>query len=112
MNIRKVGYGFLNAKNLIDAVDNAHPNDQLSISAELKSSGVPIIFSKSLTCAPRERGEKVVLRDPLEVAAGVQLVLQDLAILAPITLQAGATLQMQRCVLAADGDALIMQAGA
>ena len=112
MNIRKVGHGFFNAKNLIDAVDNAHPNDQLSISAEFKSSGVPIIFSKSLTCAPRERGEKVVLRDPLEVEAGVQLVLQDLAILAPITLQAGATLQMQRCFLEADGDALVMKAGA
>lgn len=64
MSIRKVGYGLFSPKNLSDAVEKAQPGDQLSISPEIQRSGDRITFTKSMTLAPRERGEQVVLRDP------------------------------------------------
>ena len=112
MSIRKVGYGLFSPKNLSDAVEKAQPGDQLSISPEIQRSGDRITFTKSMTLAPRERGEQVVLRDPIEVVSGVELVLQDMVVVAPITLQSGAKLQMQRCRLEGDGDVMVIKAGA
>ena len=93
-------------------MEKAQPGDQLSISPEIQRSGDRITFTKSMTLAPRERGEQVVLRDPIEVVSGVELVLQDMVVVAPITLQSGAKLQMQRCRLEGDGDVMVIKAGA
>ena len=115
MSIKKVGYGLFNPKNLREALEKAQPGDQLSISAGHQGVGARIVFTKPLILTPREqdgKNEEVVLRDPIEVASGVQLFLQDLILAAPITLQPDAQLRMQRCRMEVAGDVLVLKAGA
>ncbi len=108
MSVKKVGYGFFSPKTLREAFEKAQDGDVLSVAAGHASEGKRITLSTSITLSPRDGDEVVALCDPIEVAPGARLLLRDVTVRAPIVVQSRASVELLRCRVEVNGDALVL----